>query len=156
MSGGGWRWDPSLYAGSAAYYLRGRVPYPAALVDLLVDELDLDGRGRLLDLGCGPGSLSLPLAPHFEHVVAVDADEQMLAEGERQAQATGITNVAWVHARAEELSRSIGHFRLATLAQSFHWMDREGVARLLRELLEADGAIAFVHATTHQGAQLRR
>lgn len=61
----GWTWDPSLYAGSAAYYARGRVPYPPELATLLAAELGLDGSGRLLDVGCGPGSLTLLLAPLF-------------------------------------------------------------------------------------------
>ena len=153
MAGTEWQWDPSLYAGSASYYVRGRVPYPAALIDLLAAELGFDGRGRLLDVGCGPGSLTLPLAAHCEQVVGVDADEQMLAEGARQAAAAGVGNVEWVHARAEELTRSLGRFSAATMAQSFHWMDRERVARLLRQLLNEDGALAFVHATTHQGVE---
>ncbi|MGH3473257.1 MAG: class I SAM-dependent methyltransferase, partial [Nocardioidaceae bacterium] len=152
-AGSGWEWDPSLYSGSASYYVRGRVPYPAALVEGLVDALSLDGIGRLLDIGCGPGSLTLPLAAHFEQVVAVDADEQMLVEGERQAAAAGIGNVEWRHARAEELTPSLGRFRVATMAQSFHWMDRTRVARLLRELLTDDGALADVHATTNQGVE---
>ena len=51
MSDVGWEWDPSLYAGSAPYYVRGRVAYPQELVDCLVRELALDGAGRLLDVG---------------------------------------------------------------------------------------------------------
>lgn len=151
MTGGGWQWDPSLYAGSALYYVRGRVAYPSVLADLLVDELNLDGCGRLLDVGCGPGSLTLLLAAHFEQVVGMDADQQMLAEGERQAAAAGITNIEWVHGKGEELSPNLGHFRVATMAQSFHWMNRERVAGLLRQMLSEDGAVAYVHATTHQG-----
>jgi hypothetical protein len=46
--------DPSLYSGSAEYYARGRVA-----------ELRLDGAGRLLDVGCEPGSLTLPPAGAF-------------------------------------------------------------------------------------------
>jgi SAM-dependent methyltransferase len=148
---GEWRWDPSLYQGSASFYARGRVAYPSALVDRLAVHLDLDGRGRLLDLGCGPGSLTLPLSVHFDHVVGVDADAQMLAEGERRAEAAGITNIEWVHARAEELTLDQATFRVASMAQSFHWMHREVVAGLLRQLLDDDGAVAYVHATTHQG-----
>lgn len=146
-----WTWDPSLYEGSAGHYVRGRVPYPAALVDLLVAECNLDRTGRLLDLGCGPGSLTVPLAAHVERVVAVDPDEQMLAEGERRAGSSGVSNIEWVHSRAEELSASLGEFRLATLAQSFHWMDRTRVADLLREVLPAGSSLAFVHANTHEG-----
>ena len=63
----GWQWNPSLYLGSAAYYVQGRVPYPQELADRLAAELMLDGSGRLLDIGCGPGSLTLLLAGLFEH-----------------------------------------------------------------------------------------
>jgi SAM-dependent methyltransferase len=147
----GWRWDPSLYAGSAAHYVRGRVPYPRELAAALVTELALDGRGRLLDLGCGPGSLTLLLAPWFERATGLDADADMLAEGARQALAAGITTVDWVHLRAEDLPPDVGPFRVATLAQSFHWMDRPRVARQLRQVVAGDGAAVHVHATTHEG-----
>ncbi|MGY1697407.1 hypothetical protein ACI780_21130 [Geodermatophilus sp. SYSU D00814] len=40
---------------------------------------------------------------------------------------------------------------MVTLAQSFHWMDRERVARLLHGALAPDGALVHVHATTHTG-----
>jgi SAM-dependent methyltransferase len=151
MTAAGWEWDPSLYAGSAAYYVRGRVAYPQELADRLADELSLDGTGRLLDVGCGPGSITLLLAPLFEHATGLDADADMLAEGALQAAAAGITNIEWVASRAEDLPSRLGPFRVVTLAQSFHWMDRDRVARVLYGVLARDGALVHVHATTHQG-----
>ena len=135
MSDVGWEWDPSLYAGSAAYYVQGRVSYPQELVEALAAELALDGNGRLLDVGCGPGSLALLLAPWFEQATGLDADAAMLAEAARQAEAGGITNVDWVNLRAEDLPPGLGPFRAVTLAQSFHWMDRALVAGLLHGVL---------------------
>lgn len=41
------------------YYSIGRVGSPAEVADILVDALELDGSGPLLDIGCGPGSLTL-------------------------------------------------------------------------------------------------
>ena len=151
VSGPAWQWDPTLFAGCAPYYVRGRVAYPSALADLLVDALNLDGRGRLLDVGCGPGSLTLLLASHFEEAVGVDADEEMLAEGVRRAVAAGVTNIAWVQGKGEDISPDLGHFRVATMAASFHWMDRGRVAGLLRQRLIDDGVLAFVHATMQRG-----
>jgi SAM-dependent methyltransferase len=151
VSDAGWQWDPSLYTGSAAYYVRGRVPYSPELVGALVAELALDGSGRLLDVGCGPGSLTLLLAPWFQHATGVDADADMLAEGARQAGLAGITNVDWVLGRAEDLPPDLGPLRAATLAQSFHWMDQARVAHLLHDLLGADGVLVHLHATTHEG-----
>lgn len=146
-----WEWDETLYAGSAAYYAQGRMRYPPELADALRDELSLDGSGRLLDVGCGPGSLTLLLAPLFAEAVGVDADRDMIAEAEREAERLGIANVTWVRLRAEELPAGLGTFRVATFAQSFHWMERERVAATVREMLEPGGAWVHVNATTHEG-----
>lgn len=140
-----------MYAGSAAFYSRGRVAYTRDLVDALVAELNMDGSGRLLDVGCGPGSLTLLLAAWFEQAIGLDADAEMLAEAARQADAAGIGNVEWVHLRAEDIPPDLGPFRAVTLAQSFHWMDRARVARRLRGVLGPGGVAVHVHATTHEG-----
>jgi trans-aconitate methyltransferase len=92
-----WEWDPSLYSGSARYYARGRVAYPPGLAAAFAAELALDGSGRLLDVGCGPGSLTLPLAGSFEEAVGLDADGDMVAEAGRLAEDAGIRNCRWVH-----------------------------------------------------------
>src|SRR4051812_47543397 len=122
--GQGWSWDPSLYAGSANHYATGRVLYPAGLVDALVTELGLDGSGRLLDVGCGPGSLTLLLAPHVEQAIGLDADADMLAAAARLADQKQVRNVAWRQLRAEALPADLPPMRVVTFAQSFHWMDR--------------------------------
>jgi SAM-dependent methyltransferase len=146
-------WDPTLYLGSAPFYARGRFPYPAELADALRDELRLDGTGRLLDVGCGPGSLSLLLAPLFAEVVGVDPDPGMVAEAGREAKRLQVANARWIELPAEALPGGLGTFRVATFAQSFHWMDRERVAATVRGMLDPAGAWVHVHATTHQGIE---
>jgi SAM-dependent methyltransferase len=146
-----WEWDETLYAGSAPHYAAGRMPYPPNLADAVRRALDLDGRGRLLDVGCGPGSLTLLLAPLFEAAVGVDADAGMLTEAARQADRACVTNIEWRRLRAEELPAALGSFRVITFAQSFHWMDQAPVAEQVRAMLDPDGAWVHVHATTHRG-----
>jgi SAM-dependent methyltransferase len=137
----GWEWDDTLFLGSAPYYRRGRLPYAPGLADAVAGELALDGRGRLLDVGCGPGTVALALAPHFTEVVGVDPDRGMLAEARRLADAAGLADrTGWVWARAEELPLALGTFTVATFGQSFHWMDRDKVAATVLGMLPPGGA----------------
>jgi SAM-dependent methyltransferase len=144
-------WNPRLHAGGAPYYARGRLPYPPEIASILREELSLDGTGRLIDVGCGPGSIAILLAPLFAEVVGVDPDPGMLDEAASQASQQGITNTRWVQVRAEALPANLGVFAVATFAQSFHWMQREQVARTVREMLDTDGSWVHVSATTHEG-----
>jgi SAM-dependent methyltransferase len=141
-----WEWDESLFAGAARYYEEGRLPYAPGLADALMRGLGLDGHGRLLDVGCGPGTVARRLAPLFEAVVGVDPDPGMLTEAARLAAAKGIEQMTWVRARAEELPAGLGLFRVVTFGASFHWMDRAHVARAVRMMLTPGGAVVQVDA----------
>ena len=141
----GWEWDRTLFQGSAAHYERGRLPYAPGLAETVARALGLDGRGRLLDVGCGPGTVLLALARHFTEAVGLDPDEDMLAEAERQAGRRGVGNARWVSGRAEDLPAGLGTFRTVVFAQSFHWTDRDRVAATVRDMLEPGGA--FVHVS---------
>jgi SAM-dependent methyltransferase len=138
-------YDPTIYEGAAAHYPRGRPPYSSRLEPVLAEELGLDGRGRLLDGGCGPGVLTVRLAHLFEDVVGLDPDPAMLAEGRRVAAERGIGNITWVQARAEELPEAApGPYRLVTFGQSLHWTDEARVAEAVYDLLEPGGALALI------------
>jgi ubiquinone/menaquinone biosynthesis C-methylase UbiE len=142
----GWQWDDTLFAGTAAYYERGRLPYAPGLADVLAEALKLDGRGRLLDVGCGPGTVALGLAHLFGEIVGVDPDGEMIAAARRAAAAARVSHTAqrWVQARAEDLPGDLGTFTVATLGQSFHWMDRDLVAATINDMLEPGGALVHI------------
>ncbi|MFJ2773048.1 class I SAM-dependent methyltransferase [Streptomyces sp. NPDC087300] len=140
-----WKWDETLFSGAAAYYRRGRLPYAPGLADALTETLALDGHGRLLDVGCGPGTVALPLAHSFDEIVGVDPDAGMLTEAARDAASVGVADKArWVRVRAEELPAGLGTFTVAAFAQSFHWMDRDLVAAAVRGMLRPGGALVHI------------
>ena len=139
----GWEWDETLYRGSAPYYLQGRPPYAPGLAVTIEEALPAGRPRRLIDVGCGPGVVTLTLAHLFSEAISVDPDPGMLAEARRRAEDAGIRNVRWVQARAEELPLDLGVFTMACFAQSFHWMDRHRVAAIIHDMLEPDGI--FVH-----------
>jgi SAM-dependent methyltransferase len=147
-------YDPTIYQGSAPHYRPGRPPYSASLESVLTEAVGLNGRGRLLDAGCGPGILALRLARLFEEVVGLDPDADMLDEAHAAAEAAGIDNVRWVQARAEELPDAApGPYRLVTFGQSFHWTQEDHVAEVVYDLLEPGGALALVVNTIEDRPQ---
>ena len=123
---------PVLRAGSSAVH--------AGVAEALCDALGLDGHGRLLDAGCGPGRATLLLSHLFDEVVGLDPDRGMIAEAERRAAELHIANARFVRERAEALPAGLGSFLVVTFAASFHWMDRPRVAAAVRTMLEPDGA----------------
>jgi SAM-dependent methyltransferase len=143
-------YDPTIYLGSAAHYRYGRPAYSPELEAVLTQETGLDGNGRLLDVGCGPGALTVRLAHLFEQAVGLDPDAGMLAEGSRAAEEKTVMNIRWVQGLAEDLPAvAPGPYRLVTFGQSFHWTDERPVAETVYDMLEPGGALALiVHTVT--------
>ena len=138
-------YDPAAFRGTAPYYACGRPPYSAHLRDVLARTLGLDGTGRLLDVGCGPGTLALELAPLFDDVVGLDPEPGMLEEARRASLARGLGQTRWMAGVAEDLDRlDVAPCRLVTFGQSFHRTRRERVAGLVYSVLEPGGSIVLV------------
>ncbi|GAA2205890.1 class I SAM-dependent methyltransferase [Nonomuraea monospora] len=130
-----------LFAGTGAYYARFRPGYPQAFFDDIIHRFALDGTGRLLDLGCGTGQLTVPLARHVAEAIGLDPEPDMLA----QARTAGVGNVRWVHAGAENLPPDLGRFRLVTIGRAFHWMNRTQVLNALTGMVESNGGLVIAN-----------
>ncbi|QYG92591.1 class I SAM-dependent methyltransferase [Iamia sp. SCSIO 61187] len=135
--------DPTTFAGSAPHYLRGRPPYSADLVEVLQWELGLDGTGLLVDIGSGPGTLAVPLAPLFGSAIAIDPDHDMLVEAGHHAAASGVRRLGRIRALAEALPVR-PPIRCATFGASFHRTAGAPVLEALHDLLEPGGAVVLL------------
>lgn len=138
-------YDPTLFAGTAHYYTQYRPRYPEELYNLLSDRFQLDGTGRLLDLGTGIGLIAIALSSQFESIIALDPDPEMLQEAKQEAELANIHNITWVHNVAENISLDLGEFRLVTIGRAFHWMDKPKVLQLCSDRLEIGGGIAITY-----------
>lgn len=140
----------STFSGPVAeFYARFRRGYPPAAVDRLVAALGLDDRSRVLDIGCGTGQLTLPLAARTRAVVGVDTEADMLRLARRAAQEAGAGNTTWVLGADSELGALTGlvgahAFDGATVGQALHWMDVPRLFAALHELVRPGGGVAVV------------
>jgi SAM-dependent methyltransferase len=138
------RFSHDAFAGTAAAYVRYRLPYPPALLAHLVARLAPTKTGRLLDLGCGPGRVALDLAPKFAEVWAIDLEPEMVAVGPAEAERRRVNNVRWLVGAAEALEAPAGTFDLVTAGEAFHRFDQRLVTARILKWLRPGGALAIM------------
>ena len=133
--------DPDRFRSAAAYYELGRPPYAPALIRRVAEVAGLDRQRRMLDLGCGTGSLARGFAPFVREVVAIDPSTEMLDAA--RALSGEAANVRFVAGSSYDLGPELGEFRLVAMGRSFHWMDRAETLKRLDQIVEPAGAVAL-------------
>ena len=72
--------------------------------DALFDKLILDENDVVLDVGCGEGSVTIPLAKRVKKVIGLDSSPKMLEYLEKRANENNITNIETVLKPIEEIT----------------------------------------------------
>ncbi len=86
-------------------------------------------RDRVLDLACGPGVFTRPLAGQTDGVVVgLDLSRPMLSHARKRLQREGIPNVLLVRASAFSLPFADGAFRYVNCCGALHLFDRPEAA----------------------------
>jgi SAM-dependent methyltransferase len=77
-------------------------------------------RIRVLDVGCGPGILTVALAPLVDEVVALDLTPEMIAQAKKRGEGLGLKNIRFDVGRAEELPFEDGYFNVVVTRLMLH------------------------------------
>lgn len=92
-------WDGRAEAFNQRTVQRSARDYATALVHCIQEKAHLQASDTCLDLGCGTGSLALPLARRLNCVTACDISAQMLHFLEARAQQAHQANIVTRHGR---------------------------------------------------------
>jgi SAM-dependent methyltransferase len=124
----------------AELYERARPTYPDELFDDLVALADLKPRSRVLEIGCGPGKATLPLAGRGLRVTCVELGASLAAVARRKL--AFFPGVDVINADFETWRPERAEFDAVVAFTSFHWIPPE--LRYLKSaaLLRDAGALA--------------
>ncbi|WP_433533292.1 class I SAM-dependent methyltransferase [Micromonospora sp. CA-263727] len=133
----------------AEFYQRYRRGYPPAVFDALADAFALTPQDTVVDLGCGTGQLTLPIAARVRAVVGVDPEPDMLVLARRAAGERQVGNVSWLLGADTDVPAlgallGGGTVGAVTVGQALHWMDHDALFPRLRPLFRAGGGVAVV------------
>jgi len=126
----------------------------------IVETLALSSGMTILDAGCGPGRLTVPLARAVGptgRVVAVDIQPGMLARARAKTEAAGFTNVEFVAAAIGDDELPVDYFDRAALVTVLGEIPDRAVALAeLARTLKPGGILAIVEVIFDPHFQSRK
>ncbi|MGO1319148.1 MAG: class I SAM-dependent methyltransferase [Galactobacter sp.] len=142
------------FARAGSDYDAVRPGYPGWVTDFFLDglgrkSLGREGRGgaaaeaaprrRALDLGAGTGLYTRDLVAADLDVAAVEPSASM-----REVLVQNLPQVSVSGTSAEDTGLETDGFDLVTVAQAWHWMDRDAASAEIRRLLRPGGVLGLV------------
>ena len=129
-----------------------RLQLAANIFSALEKQVSLQTHFTALDYGCGTGLLTLALAPHVRHIVAIDSSKGMLDVLTRKIQTIDIRNVEPLLADFSKDPLPHRFFDLVASAMTLHHVpDIPAILRQFFSLLSPGGHLALADLDTEDG-----
>lgn len=105
------------------------------------------GTETAIDLCCGDGLFTLPLAALVQHVIAIDLDPRLLAAAQERVEATGVVACEFVEGDAYDVARLVARpVDIVLIANTFHGVpDQQRLARAVEAVLRPGGRLLVVN-----------
>ena len=131
----------ATFDGAALLYDEERPGYPEALFDEVVSLSGLPSGGRILEIGCGTGQATLPLARRGYEILCVELGENLADVARRNL--AGYPRVKVLTGDFEKIRLTEESFDLVVSATAFHWLDPALAYPKAARALRPGGSIAL-------------
>ncbi len=138
---------PESFNEVAELYDRARPLYPRAIVDDIVALTGAQPGDRVLEIGCGTGQITVPLAERGVRITALEPGTELAAIA--RAKLAAYPDAAVVELRFEDYDLPAEPFDLVVSATAFHWVDPRIRVAKSAMALKPGGFLAIIH--THWG-----
>jgi len=136
----------TTFDSAARRYHQARPDYPAELLDELVRLACLQADSRLLEVGCGTGKATIPLARRGFLITGTELGAELAAQARRNL--AGLGEVEVVQGAFETWQPPAGPgYDLVFAATSWHWIDPAVRYRKAWQVLRPGGHLAFWSAS---------
>lgn len=123
-------------------YIKYRPSYPKELIDYLEIEVGLANSSIVADVGAGTGILTKILANKVGKVFAVEPNLNMRTACIQYC--SELSNFDAVDGSAEDTNLSDKSVDFVTVAQAFHWFDRQKTRTEFQRILKPKGKVILI------------
>ena len=131
----------TTFNATAVQYDDARPTYPTSLLQDIITQANLSPQSRILEIGCGTGQATIPLAQVGCRLVAIDPGERSLHLLQKKCQTW--PHVSLIKATYEDVAFPPQTFDLIVSAQAFHWVAPEVASVKTADLLRPGGQVAL-------------
>lgn len=122
-------------------YVKYRPKYPAQILELLREEIGLDKKHVIADIGSGTGFSSELFIANDNKVFAVEPNNEMRIAAERNF--SGNQNFISINGSAEKTGLQKGSVDMIFCGQAFHWFDKILARTEFERILKPHGHIVL-------------
>ena len=142
------------FTGKADIYQKYRPTYPEELMEYLYTQAGFAQKSKIADIGSGTGKFSRLLLERGSTVFCVEPNEEMRQSAEKDL--SGFENFISASGNDKNTGLQDKSVDFVTVAQAFHWFDRQSFKSECQRILKSGGKVALVYNNRDDSSELVR
>ena len=123
-------------------YIKYRPNYSPEMITTLINQIGLNSKSVVADIGAGTGIFTRQLADYVGSVYAVEPNIPMFEALEVLSKSN--LNIVFINAPAESTTLPDNSVDCICVAQAFHWFDKDKTKREFKRILRKSGKVILI------------